>query len=180
MTEHVRAPIPYDLLPPVPALTVISDDIEDGTRLRNPHIADMMGLTGDNLSPHLRWSGAPAETMSFAITCFDPDAPTGSGFWHWVLFDIPATVSEVPRGVGSGEMRGLPKGAMHARNDMGAPVYVGAAPPPGHGDHRYVFAVHALSVPTLGLDANATPAYVGFNLTFNTLARGAIVTTFGR
>ena len=77
-------------------------------------------------------------------------------------------------------MRGLPKGAMHARNDMGAPVYVGAAPPPGHGDHRYVFAVHALSVPTLGLDANATPAYVGFNLTFNTLARGAIVTTFGR
>jgi Raf kinase inhibitor-like YbhB/YbcL family protein len=180
MTDPERAPIPYDFLPPVPALTLISDDIGDGKRLPNPHVADIMGLTGDNQSPHLRWSGAPAETKSFAVTCFDPDAPTGSGFWHWVLFDIPATVTELPRGAGSGGMAGLPSGAVHARNDMGAPGYVGAAPPPGHGDHRYVFAAHALGVPTLGLDANATPAYVGFNLTFNTLARGVIVTVFGR
>jgi Raf kinase inhibitor-like YbhB/YbcL family protein len=180
MADHARAPIPYDCLPPVPAITLTSDDIEDGKRFPNPHVADIMGLTGGNQSPQLRWSGAPADTKSYAVTCFDPDAPTGSGFWHWVLFDIPAAVTELPRGAGSGDMAELPVGATHARNDMGALGYVGAAPPPGHGDHRYVFAIHALGVPTLGLDANATPAYVGFNLTFNTLARGVIVTVFGR
>jgi len=180
MTDPARAPMPYDYLPPVPALKLTSDDIADGKPLPNPCVADIMGCTGDNQSPHLRWSGAPADTKSFAVTCFDPDAPTGSGFWHWVLFDIPAAVTELPRGVGSGDMAGLPAGAIHARNDTGAPGYVGSAPPPGHGEHRYVFAVHALGVPTLGLDANATPAYVGFNLTFNTLARGVIVSVFGR
>jgi Raf kinase inhibitor-like YbhB/YbcL family protein len=180
MTDTTRPPLPYDFLPPVPELTVVSDDIERGKLLPGEHVADVMGLTGGNLSPHLRWSGAPAETQSYAVTCFDPDAPTGSGFWHWALFDIPATVAELPRGAGSGDMSGLPAGAIHARNDFGANRYDGAAPPPGHGDHRYVFAVHALRVPTLGLDASAPPAYVGFNLTFNTLARGVIVTVFGR
>ena len=180
MPDQPRAPIPYDVLPPVPALTLTSDDIEDGSPLPHRHLADIMGMTGDNQSPHLRWSGAPAETQSYSVTCFDPDAPTGSGFWHWVLFDLPASVTELPRGAGSGDMTGLPSGAIHARNDAGAHGYVGAAPPPGHGDHRYVFAVHALGVPTLGLDADATPAYVGFNLTFNTLARGVIIATFGR
>jgi len=180
MTKPARAPIPYDCLPPVPALTLTSDDIEHGKEHPNACIADIMGCTGENQSPHLRWSGAPAETRSFAVTCFDPDAPTGCGFWHWVLFDIPASVTELPRGAGSGDKVGLPPGAIHARNDVGEFGYVGAAPPEGHGDHRYVFAVHALGVPTLGLDASATPAYVGFNLTFNTLARGVIVTTFGR
>lgn len=180
MPDPARAPIPYDVLPPVAPLAVESDDIEDGGRLQNPHVADIMGCTGDNQSPHLRWSGAPPETQSFAVTCFDPDAPTGSGFWHWVCFDIPGDVTELPRGAGSGDLAGLPSGAVHARNDTGAHGYVGAAPPPGHGEHRYVFAVHALGVPTLGLDADATPAYVGFNLTFNTLARGVIVATFER
>lgn len=180
MTDRPRAPIPYDYLPPVPALTVTSDDIADGKPLPMAHVADIMGCTGDNLSPHLRWSGAPEGTQSYAVTCFDPDAPTGSGFWHWVLFDIPATVTELPRGAGSGAMTGLPPGAIHARNDMGTPGYIGAAPPPGHGEHRYVFAVHALGVPKLGVGADATPALVGFNLTFNTLARGVIIATFQR
>jgi Raf kinase inhibitor-like YbhB/YbcL family protein len=180
MTDPGSPPIPYDHLPSVPDMTLTSDDLADGTELPNAHVADIMGATGDNLSPHLRWSGAPPETKSYAVTCFDPDAPTGSGFWHWVLFDIPAGVTELPRGAASGDMQGLPDGALHARNDTGAPGYMGAAPPPGHGEHRYVFAVHALGVPTLGLDADATPAYVGFNVTFNTLARGVIVATFAR
>ncbi|HXY94330.1 MAG TPA: YbhB/YbcL family Raf kinase inhibitor-like protein [Acidimicrobiia bacterium] len=180
MTDAARPPLPHDFLPPVPELTVTSDDIEHEAPLPNPHVADIMGCTGDNLSPHLQWSGAPPETKSFAVTCFDPDAPTGSGFWHWVIFDIPADVNELPRGAGSGDTATLPSGAIQARNDTGAPGYVGAAPPPGHGQHRYVFAVHALGVPTLGLDENATPAYVGFNLTHNTLARGTIVCTYER
>jgi Raf kinase inhibitor-like YbhB/YbcL family protein len=180
MTETGRAPLPYDFLPPVPELTVTSDDIEQGELLPELHRADSMGMTGGNVSPHLRWSGAPAGTQSYAVTCFDPDAPTGSGFWHWVVFDIPASVTELRRGAGSSDGGGLPSGAIQARNDTGGHGYFGAAPPPGHGDHRYVFAVHALEVPTLGLDADATPAYVGFNLTFKTLARGAIIADYGR
>jgi Raf kinase inhibitor-like YbhB/YbcL family protein len=175
-----RPPIPYEFLPPVPSLAVMSEDIAEGKELPNAHRADTMGMSGDNLSPHLSWEGAPAESQSFAVTCFDPDAPTGSGFWHWVLFDIPASVNQLPQGAGSGPMKGLPDSSLHARNDSGALGYLGAAPPPGHGEHRYVFAVHAVSVPKLGLDETATPAYVGFNLTFNTLARGLIVPVFGR
>lgn len=180
MPEAGRPPLPHEYLPPAPALTVTSEDVQDGARLPEAHVADAMGATGDNLSPHLGWSGAPEGTRSYAVTCYDPDAPTGSGFWHWVVFDIPADVTELARGAGSGDGKALPAGAKHARNDAGAPGYMGAAPPPGHGEHRYVFTVYALGVPTLGLDESATPAYVGFNLTFNTLARGTIVATYDR
>jgi Raf kinase inhibitor-like YbhB/YbcL family protein len=175
-----RPPIPYDHLPSVPEMSLESDDLERGEEVPIEHCADMMGMTGGNVSPHLEWSGAPEGTQSFAVTCYDPDAPTGSGFWHWVVFDIPADVTELPRGAGSGDQAALPSGAKHARNDAGTLSYVGPAPPEGHGEHRYVFAVHALGVPTLGIDSSASPAYVGFNLTFNTLARGVLVATYER
>jgi len=175
-----RPPIPYIYLPPVPGLELSSDDLEHGGRVPDTHTADSMGMDGDNVSPHLTWSDAPEGTQSFAVTCFDPDAPTGSGFWHWVLFDLPASTTELPRGAGSGDMVGLPAGAIHARNDAGGLEYIGAAPPENHGDHRYVFAVHAVSIPTLGLDASASPAYVGFNLTFNTIGRGVLIAHYAR
>jgi Raf kinase inhibitor-like YbhB/YbcL family protein len=176
-----RPPLPYEFLPPVPSLTVNSDDITDGEVFSDTHIAGAtMGMSGGNLSPHLRWDEGLDGTQSYAVTCFDPDAPTGSGFWHWVMFDIPGSVTELPRGAGSGSMEGKPDAALHARNDTGGLGYIGAAPPPGHGDHRYVFCVHAVGIPTLGLDQTATPAYVGFNLTFNSLARGLIIAVYGR
>jgi Raf kinase inhibitor-like YbhB/YbcL family protein len=181
MVDPDRPPIPYIYFPPVPGIDLVSNDLEHGGRVPEKHHADSSwGMGGDNVSPHLRWSGAPEGTQSFVVTCFDPDAPTGSGFWHWVLFDVPASTTELPRGAGSGDQVGLPPGAIHARNDAGALEYIGCAPPEGHGDHRYVFAVHALSVPTLGIDSSASPAVVGFNAFFNTIGRGVLIAHYGR
>jgi len=180
MSESSRAPLPYGFMPLVGSLSVTSLDIADDTRLSEVHVADSMGCDGGNLSPQLSWSGAPDATKSFAVTCFDPDAPTGSGFWHWVLFDLPAETTELSRGAGSSSLEALPSGAIHARNDTGTLAYVGAAPPEGHGEHRYVFAVHAVGLDSLGLDETASPAYVGFTLAFNTLARGLLIPTYER
>jgi Raf kinase inhibitor-like YbhB/YbcL family protein len=171
--ERATAPDPLDHLPPAPSFSVESDDIEDGQPLAATFAHGSAG--GENVSPHLRWSGFPEETQGFAVTCFDPDAPTGSGFWHWVLFNLPASTTELPRGASGGE---LPEGAVQARSDYGAQGYGGPAPPGGDGPHRYVFVVYALDTDALELDESATPAYVGFNLTFHTLARATIRPTF--
>jgi Raf kinase inhibitor-like YbhB/YbcL family protein len=172
-----EAPLPYDHLPEVATFTVESDEVADGQPIAEAHTADArVGRPGANLSPGLRWSGFPEGTKSFAVTVFDPDAPTGSGFWHWVLVDIPADVTELPAGAGSGD--GLPAGAFHVANDAGMKQYVGPFPPPGHGPHRYAFAVHALDVDSLGVDDSASPAVVGFNLWQHTLARAVIVPTY--
>ncbi|WP_327357120.1 YbhB/YbcL family Raf kinase inhibitor-like protein [Streptomyces sp. NBC_01304] len=168
MTDK-RPPLPHDFLPQVPSFTVLSEDVAPGEVLDDAQV-----LAAGNVSPQLRWEGFPAETKSFAVTCFDPDAPTGSGFWHWVLFDVPVSVTELPVGAGSGKFEGLPEGAVHARNDYGTKDFGGAAPPAGE-HHRYVFTVYAVDTEKLGPDADTSPAAVGFNLRFHTLARAQLV-----
>ncbi|MEI8057078.1 MAG: YbhB/YbcL family Raf kinase inhibitor-like protein [Actinomycetes bacterium] len=165
---------PYDYLPPVPELFVSSPDITDGAALGLAFVNSMAG--GGNESPALAWSGAPEATLSYAVTCFDPDAPTPSGFWHWLVVDIPAAVPGLARGAGASDAT-LP-GGFHIRHDLGACDYAGAAPPKGDRVHRYMFVVHAVDVPTLGVDQTASPAMVSFNLAFHTLARGIITATY--
>jgi Raf kinase inhibitor-like YbhB/YbcL family protein len=178
--DQTRAPLPYEFLPAVPEFTLESDDVGDGKTLPLPQVSGIFGAGGEDRSPHLRWSGFPTGTKSFAITCFDPDAPTGSGFWHWVVVDIPAAVTELAAGAGASEGSGLPASAKQIRNDAGQPGYLGAAPPPGHGPHRYAFVVHALDVDSLGVDESVTPAFVGFNLFGKTLGRGLLVPIYER
>lgn len=180
MSDRAVPPLPYEFLPPVPSFAVESSDLVDGGRLATPQLSGIFGAGGEDTSPGLRWSGFPAGTQSFAVTCFDPDAPTGSGFWHWVVFDIPASVDELATGAGAQDGSGLPSGARHVRNDAGLPGYLGAAPPEGHGDHRYVFAVHALDTDRLGPGPEATPALVGFSMFGRTLGRGLLIGTYGR
>lgn len=177
MTE--RAPLPYDFMPQVPAFTVESNDVADGQQMSDAQVYNSFGMSGQNISPHLRWHGFPAETRSFSVTCYDPDAPTGSGFWHWVLIDVPVSVTELPSGAASGEASGLPPGSFCVRNDYGSKDFGGAAPPAGDPPHRYVFAVHAVDSEKLGIDSSVSPAVAGFNLRFHTIARGLLIPVFG-
>jgi len=179
MSLTERPPLTFAFFPTVPDFSVASNDVADGERLAMAQVANVMGYEGENLSPHLRWEGFPEDTQSFAVTIHDPDAPTGSGFWHWAVVDIPRAATSLATGAGSGEHGDLPEPAVQVRNDAGFLGYVGAAPPPGDPAHRYVITVHAVDVPTLGLDDTAAPAVVGFNLRFHGIARAQLVPVFG-
>jgi Raf kinase inhibitor-like YbhB/YbcL family protein len=168
--ERPVAPNPYEFLPSCASFTVTSQDVTDGDPLKDDQVAEK-----GNTSPQLSWSGAPEGTRSYVVTCFDPDAPTPSGFWHWVLVDIPADVTSLDTGAAAGD---LPGRAFHVRNDGGEAGFMGAAPPAGDHPHRYFFVVHAVAEETLGVDEGATPAVVSFNLAFKTLGRAIIHGTY--
>jgi Raf kinase inhibitor-like YbhB/YbcL family protein len=150
--------------------TLSSNDISDGGVLPDAQV-----YAKGNSSPHLKWSGAPEGTKSYAITCFDPDAPTGSGFWHWTAANIPSDVTELAADASS---RGMPAGAVQGRTDFGEPGYGGAAPPAGHGPHRYIFTVFAVDTERLDVTPDNSGAVFGFNLYFHTLAKASITATY--
>lgn len=170
--ERPVAEHPYAKLPPVAEFTVSSADVSEGTPLASAQVA-----SDGNTSPHLVWSGAPEGTKSFTVTCFDPDAPTPSGFWHWVVVDLPASTTELAAGAGESDAS-LPGNAFHIANDAGTRAFMGAAPPQGDHPHRYFFVVHAVGEETLGVDSTATPAVVSFNLAFKTVGRAILHGTY--
>ena len=165
---------PYQDLPQLPTFDLRSNDIADGRTLSKPQVSGVFGAGGEDVSPHLAWSGAPEGTQSYAVTVYDPDAPTTSGFWHWAAFNIPADVAELP----SGASGSLPAGAVELRNDGGTVGFIGAAPPPGHGTHHYWTVVHAVDVPSLEIPAGASCAFLGFNLFSHAIARAVLVPTY--
>ncbi|WP_135850063.1 YbhB/YbcL family Raf kinase inhibitor-like protein [Serinibacter arcticus] len=168
------APAPYDQLPPVPSFSLTSKDLIEGAPLGEDFVAH-----GGDRSPHLQWSGFPPETQGFVVSCFDPDAPTPAGFWHWTVVDLSSDTTELEADSGASDLM-LPGAAFHVRNDGGGHAYTGAAPPVGDRPHRYVFAVHALDVDTLDLDPDASPTAVAFTGLFRTLARATLTATYQR
>nr|WP_221195293.1 YbhB/YbcL family Raf kinase inhibitor-like protein [Hoyosella altamirensis] len=167
-------------MPVLPTFELKSSDVRDGERLANPQVSGVFGAGGSDISPQLSWSGFPPETKSFTVSVLDPDAPTGSGFWHWAVANIPASVTELPAGAGQEDNSALPDGAVQLQNDAGFRGYVGAAPPAGHGTHHYYIAVHAVATERIDLPDNATPGFLGFNLFSQAIARAVIVGTYSQ
>lgn len=156
-----------------------STDIAEGKALGNKQVFKGFGCEGENISPQLSWSGAPEGTKSFAISVYDPDAPTGSGWWHWTVANLPATTTELPTGAGNPGGK-LPAGAVQGRTDFGQAGFGGACPPVGDKPHRYHFVVWALKVDKLPLDENASGAMVGYMLNANALGKAQLTATYGR
>jgi Raf kinase inhibitor-like YbhB/YbcL family protein len=162
------------------ALSLTSPDIKPGSTLSNTFVFNGFGCSGENKSPALKWSGAPAGTKSFAVTLYDPDAPTGSGWWHWVVYNIPASTTELTAGAGAADGKGLPQGAAQGRTDFGTAAFGGACPPQGDKPHRYIFTVYALKSDKLDVPADASAALIGFMIHADQLAKATLTAKYGR
>lgn len=165
----VRSGIPHD----TPRFQVTSPDLQNKQRFPQSEVANIFGCSGGNKAPRLHWSGTPASTKSYVVTMFDPDAPTGSGFWHWLTWDIPATATSL-------NAAALPAGAVSGTNDAGLTGYLGPCPPPGDRVHRYQLTVYALDEQSLGLPPTTRAAVVGFSMRLHILAFGRLIGTFSR
>jgi Raf kinase inhibitor-like YbhB/YbcL family protein len=168
---------PYDDLPLVPRFHLRSSLVADGEFMPVAQRSGIFGAGGQDTSPDLAWSGFPDETRSFMVTMYDPDAPTPSGFWHWAVISVPASVTSLPEGAGDGD-EALPEGAAHVANDAGLRRYLGAAPPPGD-PHRYFVVVSALDTADTGLSGTETPALASFQTVAHTIARAILVPVYG-
>lgn len=160
-------------------LKLQSSDIKPNATLTEKQVFDGFGCTGENLSPQLSWSNAPEGTKSFVLNVYDPDAPTGSGWWHWVVYNIPADAQELPTGAGSGKAK-LPAGAVEGRTDFGKTGFGGACPPPGDKPHRYIFTLYALKVDKLDVPPDATAALIGYMTRANSLGSASFTAKYGR
>jgi len=160
--------------------TLESAEVKPGATIAAAQLYKGFGCDGSNVSPSLAWKNAPAGTKSFAVTVYDSDAPTGSGWWHWIVFNIPADVTSLPAGIGNPASGQTPKGAVQAKNDFGKPGYGGPCPPQGDKPHRYIFTVHALKVDKIDADENASGAMVGLMLNANKLDKASFTATYGR
>lgn len=158
--------------------TLKSNDL--GGQFTNEFSLNGFGCTGANKSPQLYWQNAPKDAKSFAITIHDPAAPTGSGWWHWVVFNIPASVTELKQGAGSANSNLLPAGAIQSLTDFGTPGYGGPCPPVSDAPHPYIITVYALNTDKLGLDKNASAAYVGFAITNNLISKASLIVYYKR
>jgi len=157
-----------------------SADIASKATIGSKHIFNSFGCSGENISPALSWSGAPAGTQSYALTVYDPDAPTGSGWWHWVVINIPASASGLKEGAGSADGKLLPAGSQQVRTDFGAAGYGGPCPPAGDKPHRYIFTLYALKAPKIDVSADATAALAGFMINGNKLGSTSFTAYYGR
>ena len=168
------------LVSPAAAFEVSSPAIGSDGTIPSKYIANAFGCTGENISLPLVWKDVPADAKSLAITMYDPDAPTGSGFWHWLVVNLPVSTTELPEGAGEVGNSKIPAGAVQARGDAGVPGYFGPCPPQGDAPHRYIFTVFAVKTDKLEVDENTSGAVVGFNLHFNTIDKASVTYTYGR
>jgi Raf kinase inhibitor-like YbhB/YbcL family protein len=169
-------PNPYEFLPKVPSFTVVSTTVRNGHPLPVAQLSGIFGVPGGkDISPELSWSGFPKQTKSFVVSMYDPEAPTGSGFWHWIVEDIPATATSLPEGAGALDSTTLPAGAIQLDGDAGTPRYVGGAPPAGSGVHDYYITITALNEPNTGLGATTSGALLGFEIDSHTIARATVI-----
>ncbi len=160
--------------------TLTSPSIPSGATLTEEQVFDGFGCTGKNQSPALQWTPGPKGTKSYAVTVYDPDAPTGSGWWHWVVYNIPANATELAYGAGDATGKLLPSGALQGRTDYGTHSFGGACPPKGDKPHRYIFSVYALNIETIDVPAEASAALIGFMIHANTLDKASFTATYGR